>query len=83
MMTPHRHPITQGPSTYPHPEPRLPQGADFFDAPQAPLESRPVGQGNMAQRLTSGEAYRPEEPPLPDAVNAWRKAFTVVPEEIK
>lgn len=75
----YRHPLTQGPSSYPHPSPSLPQGAAAFDPQNQP---RPQGAGNAAQRQTDRPGEDVTQPYTPEVLE-YIEQYRVRPEDVR
>jgi hypothetical protein len=81
LSTPYRHPSTQGPASYPHPQPTLPQNAALFDSREA-VNLKP-GMGNAAQQATEGGMPDATQPPLPAEVEKYLEHYKVKPEDVR
>jgi hypothetical protein len=79
LTQPYRHPLTQGPASYPHPSPRLPVGAETFDAQRQP---RPTGAGNAAQRQTDRPGEDVTQPYTPEVLQ-YIEQYRVRPEDVR
>jgi hypothetical protein len=83
LQQPYRHPLTQGPVSYPHPAPAIPSGAGVFD-PEAYNAGKPVtGHGSAAQEATEGNTPQAELPPMNPDMEKWLAYYKVNPEDVR
>lgn len=79
LTTPYRHPMTQGPASYPHPEPGLPHNSQLFD----PSVHLSPGSGSAAQDVEQGRGVQDELPPLNSDVQKMLEFYRVDPKDIR
>lgn len=83
LTRPYQHPMTQGPASYPHPTPGLPQGSNLFDPQRHKDAATTPGIGNAAQQAVEGGLPEPSQAPLPRQVEEFIDHYRVKPEDIR
>jgi hypothetical protein len=83
MLQPYRHPLTQGPASYAHPGPSLPQGAGLFSPDEHNRIAPNPGHGSAAQEAMDRPAQAPEEPPLSEEVKRYLDYYRIDPETVR
>ncbi len=82
-IQPYRHPLTQGPASYAHPGPALPQGSGLFNPDEHNRIAPNPGHGSAAQEAMDRPAQAPEEPPLSEEVKRYLDFYKIDPETVR